>query len=64
MSRTLEERLAALAEAAELAHGRLAEDRVEAARAVVARAGRRLGLGLEATVVALAGALAELEQVR
>src|SRR4029453_1580676 len=31
------------------------EDAVERARAVVARAGERLGLGLESTVVALAG---------
>ena len=52
---TLDQRLAALAEAAELAHGRLDDGLVEAARAVVQRAGRRLGLGVEATVVALAG---------
>jgi GTP-binding protein EngB required for normal cell division len=56
VSDALEQRLAALAEAAELASGRLDADRVEAARVVVARAGKRLGLGLEATVVALAGA--------
>ena len=55
MSGRLDRRLAALAEAVELADGRLAPERVEAARAVVRRAGERLGLGLEATVVALAG---------
>jgi 50S ribosome-binding GTPase len=51
----LDERLTALARAVELADGRLEEDRVESARAVVHRAGRRLGLDLDATVVALAG---------
>ena len=51
----LDGRLAALAEAVELADGRLDAEPVEAARAVLARAGRRLGLGVEATVVALAG---------
>jgi len=51
----LDERLAALARAVELADGRLEEDAVESARAVVHRAGRRLGLDLDATVVALAG---------
>ena len=51
----LDRRLAALAEAAELARGRLDAAAVEAADAVVARAGERLGLGVEATVVALAG---------
>jgi energy-coupling factor transporter ATP-binding protein EcfA2 len=51
----LDERLAALGEAAELADGRLAPERVAAARDVVARAGRRLGLGVEVTVAALAG---------
>ncbi len=55
MKPSLEERLAALAEAAELADGRLDPERVEAAQAVVRRAGERLGHGLEATVVALAG---------
>ena len=55
MSAPLEARLAALAEAAELAEGRLDPEAVEPARAVVARAGERLGHGLEATVVALAG---------
>ena len=48
----LERRLAALGEAAELADGRL---EVGAARELVRRAGERLGHGLEATVVALAG---------
>ena len=52
---SLDRRLAALAEAAELAEGRLDPDRVAAAQAVVARAGARLGLGVESTVVALAG---------
>jgi GTP-binding protein EngB required for normal cell division len=51
----LERRLAALAEAAELAAGRLEPGAVAAAGAVVRKAGERLGHGLEATVVALAG---------
>lgn len=51
----LDRRLSALAEAAELGEGRLDDDAVAAARTVVQRAGRRLGLGVEATVVALAG---------
>ena len=55
MKSNLDERLAALDEAADLAEGRLDEDAVERARAVVGRAGERLGLGLESTVVALAG---------
>jgi GTP-binding protein EngB required for normal cell division len=55
VSAPLDRRLTALAEAVELADGRLDPDRVDAARAVVARAGRRLGLGVEETVVALAG---------
>ena len=55
MSRTLETRLAALADAVELAGDRLEPGAVEPARAVVRRAGERLGHGLEATVVALAG---------
>ena len=55
MSSRLETRLAALGEAAELAGGRLEDAVVEPARAVVRRAGERLGHGLEATVVALAG---------
>ena len=55
MSGKLDRRLAALREAADLAAGRLDDADVEAARAVVERAGARLGLGLESTVVALAG---------
>ncbi len=51
----LDRRLAALAEAVELADGRLDSQAVEDARAVTRRAGERLGLGVEATVVALAG---------
>ncbi|MET0685588.1 MAG: GTPase [Solirubrobacteraceae bacterium] len=51
----IDRRLTALAEAAELARGRLDAAAVAAADAVVARAGERLGLGLETTVVALAG---------
>jgi GTP-binding protein EngB required for normal cell division len=55
VSGALDARLAALAEAVELGDGRLEHARVEVARSVVARAGQRLGYGLEATVVALAG---------
>jgi GTP-binding protein EngB required for normal cell division len=55
VSGKLDRRLAALREAADLAAGRLDDGYVEAARAVVERAGARLGLGLESTVVALAG---------
>ena len=55
MSGALDRRLGALAEAAELAEGRLEPGPVAAAQAVVRRAGERLGLGVEATVVALAG---------
>ena len=55
MTAALDQRLAALREAAELADGRLDEADVAAARAVVEQAGARLGLGLETTVVALAG---------
>jgi energy-coupling factor transporter ATP-binding protein EcfA2 len=51
----LDERLAALGEAADLAAGRLDAADVEGARAVVEKAGARLGLGIESTVVALAG---------
>jgi GTP-binding protein EngB required for normal cell division len=55
MKGNLDQRLGALGEAAGLAEGRLDEEAVERARAVVAQAGERLGLGLESTVVALAG---------
>jgi GTP-binding protein EngB required for normal cell division len=55
VSSGLDRRLAALRAAAELARGRLDEDAVARAEAVVRRAGQRLGLGVEATVVALAG---------
>ena len=55
MSDALDVRLAALAEAVSLAEGRLDRELVEPARAVLAKAGQRLGLGVETTVVALAG---------
>jgi GTP-binding protein EngB required for normal cell division len=55
VSSGLDSRLTALAEAVELADGRLGPDAVEAARAVTTKAGARLGLGIETTVVALAG---------
>src|SRR3954471_7000121 len=55
MSGALDERLHALAEAVRLADGRLDPEAVEPARAVVARAGQRLGLGLDATRVAVPG---------
>lgn len=55
MSGSLDRRLGALRDLAGLADGRLDEEHVAAARAVVDRAGARLGLGLESTVVALAG---------
>lgn len=55
MSHDLDRRLAALAEAARLAEGRLDEESVVSANAVVAKAGARLGFGIENTVVALAG---------
>jgi GTP-binding protein EngB required for normal cell division len=55
VSGKLDQRLAALREAADLASGRLDDADVDAARAVVGRAGARLGFGLESTVVALAG---------
>ncbi len=51
----LDARLDALAEAARLADGRLDPGAVAEAQAVVRRAGERLGHGLEATIVALAG---------
>jgi GTP-binding protein EngB required for normal cell division len=55
MKGNLDERLTALAEAARLGQKRLDDGVVERARAVVAKAGERLGLGVESTVVALAG---------
>jgi len=55
VSEALDQRLAALGEAAELADGRLDAEPVAQAQGVVARAGQRLGLGLRTTVVALAG---------
>ncbi|RCG22448.1 hypothetical protein DQ384_35665 [Sphaerisporangium album] len=53
---SLDDRLAALAEAADLAEGRLDTSAVAGARAVVARAGARRSLSVDHTVVALAGA--------
>ncbi|XVQ85150.1 GTPase [Microbispora siamensis] len=53
---SLDDRLEALAEAADLAEGRLGQEAVDHARAVVARAGVRRGLSVEHTAVALAGA--------
>jgi GTP-binding protein EngB required for normal cell division len=55
VTRGLDPRLAALAEAVDLGGGRLQPELLRHARAVVDRAGERLGLGVEATVVALAG---------
>ena len=55
MKGNLDQRLVALGEAAGLAEGRLDDETVDRARAVVGQAGERLGLGLESTVVALAG---------
>ena len=55
MSDDLDARIAALAQAAELGEGRLDANPVGRARAVVEKAGARIGLGLESTVVALAG---------
>ncbi len=55
MTGDLDRRLAALGRAAELADGRLEPADVEGAHAVVRRAGARLGLGVETTVIALAG---------
>lgn len=51
----LDRRLEALAQSVELADGRLDSERVQAARAVVERAGKRLGLGVDETVIAFAG---------
>ena len=55
MSRDLDRRLTALAEAVAVADGRLEPEAVAAARAATEKAGARLGLGIENTVVALAG---------
>ena len=55
MSAALDDRLAALREVVEVARGRLEDEDVDAAEALVRRAGQRIGLGMEATVVALAG---------
>jgi ABC-type nitrate/sulfonate/bicarbonate transport system ATPase subunit len=55
VSRGLDRRLTALAEAVQVADGRLEPEAVQAGRAVVDKAGARLGLGVESTVVALAG---------
>ena len=55
MTDSLDARLAALADAAAVAEGRLEPELVTPARAVLAKAGARLGLGVENTVVALAG---------
>jgi GTP-binding protein EngB required for normal cell division len=52
----LQTRLEALRDALEIADGRLDDSAVAAGRAVVERAGTRLSLGPELTVVALAGA--------
>ena len=54
-AKDLDARLAALRDAAALARGRAPDAAVDTAEAVVDRAGARLGLGVEATVVALAG---------
>ena len=55
MKHDLDHRLAALAEAVGFADGRLDADAVANGRRVVDKAGARLGLGVESTVVALAG---------
>ena len=55
MSDSLDDRLSALADATDVASGRLDEDAVAPARAVVNKAAARLGLGIESTIVALAG---------
>ncbi|MET8050510.1 GTPase [Streptosporangium sp. NPDC005286] len=53
---SLDDRLAALARAADLADGRLDAEAVAAARSVVSRAGVRASLSVDHTAVALAGA--------
>ena len=55
MTGDVDRRIAALGEAVGLAEGRLEPDAVAAARRVTEKAGARLGLGLDRTVVALAG---------
>ena len=55
MKSDLDSRLSALTEAAELADGRLDDQLVDEARTTAAKAGARLGLGVDQTVVALAG---------
>ena len=55
MSVHLDRRLTALTDAVGVAEGRLDSEAVEAARRVTGKAGARLGLGIESTVVALAG---------
>lgn len=55
MRGALDQRLTALAEATRLADGRLEGHLVDEAKRVTAKAGARLGLGIESTVVALAG---------
>ena len=55
MSRELDRRLSALTEAVELGAGRIDPGDLDNAAAITRRAGERLGLGVEATVVALAG---------
>ncbi|GHE34630.1 hypothetical protein GCM10017673_41810 [Streptosporangium violaceochromogenes] len=53
---SLDDRLEGLAEAADLADGRLDADAVARARATVSRAGARRSLSVDHTVIALAGA--------
>ncbi|GII02864.1 GTPase [Planobispora takensis] len=53
---SLDDRLAALAEAAEAAGGRLDDEAVAQARAVISRAGVRRSMSVDHTVAALAGA--------
>jgi len=53
---SLDDRLTALARAADLADGRLDAEAVNAARAVISRAGVRASLSVDHTAVALAGA--------
>ena len=55
MSLDLDARLLALGEAVQVADGRLEPEGVAAGRRVIEKAGARLGLGIQSTVVALAG---------